>query len=279
MASAASGGAAFGDNSVATGSLATALGPGAQATFANSTALGAGAVATRANQMMLGTTTATYTMPGITSAASLSAQSGPVKFVTSDAAGNLAVSDISASNITNITNNITNLQANVANITNNITNLQANVATLQANVATLQTNVARAFEGTAIAIALGGGFLPDNKTFAISTNWGTFLRRKRNERRRAYARERIHGDQWRLRVRIPAWRHGRPGRRDLCLVRPQPRRRSLGLWLLLSLWQWDSSRPHSLKPRPSRRSPRRPPNRRRPSRLRRGPPRSTATGC
>lgn len=34
--------------------------------------------------------------------------------------------------------------------------------------------MAKAFEGTAVAIALGGGFLPDNKRFAISTNWGTF---------------------------------------------------------------------------------------------------------
>jgi hypothetical protein len=110
--------------------------------------------------MMFGTATATYTMPGITSAASLAAQSGPLKFVTSDANGNLAVSNFSAPDVTNLSNNITNLQTNVT--------------ALQANVATLQTDVRKGFEGTAVAIALGGGYLPDNKRFAISTNWGTF---------------------------------------------------------------------------------------------------------
>jgi trimeric autotransporter adhesin len=32
----------------------------------------------------------------------------------------------------------------------------------------------QAFEGTAIAIAMGGAALPSDKKFAISTNWGTF---------------------------------------------------------------------------------------------------------
>ena len=32
----------------------------------------------------------------------------------------------------------------------------------------------QAFEGTAIAIAMGGSALPSDKKFAISTNWGTF---------------------------------------------------------------------------------------------------------
>ena len=32
----------------------------------------------------------------------------------------------------------------------------------------------RGYEGTAIAIALGGAALPDNKTFALTANYGTF---------------------------------------------------------------------------------------------------------
>ena len=32
----------------------------------------------------------------------------------------------------------------------------------------------QAFEGTAIAIAMGGSALPSDKKFAITTNWGTF---------------------------------------------------------------------------------------------------------
>ena len=75
---------------VATGTNATAVGPGASATFANSSAFGAGASATAANQMAFGTASNTYRMPGITSAASLAAQSGPTSFVTTDANGNLA---------------------------------------------------------------------------------------------------------------------------------------------------------------------------------------------
>ena len=55
-----------------------------------------------------------------------------------------------------------------------ITGLQTNVSTLQTNVATLQNQIRQAFEGTAVAIALGGSVLPSDKKFAISTNWGTF---------------------------------------------------------------------------------------------------------
>jgi trimeric autotransporter adhesin len=32
----------------------------------------------------------------------------------------------------------------------------------------------QAYEGTAIAIAMSGSALPDNKRFAITTNWGNF---------------------------------------------------------------------------------------------------------
>ena len=48
------------------------------------------------------------------------------------------------------------------------------ISTLQSNVTTLQTQMRQAFEGTAIAIAMGGSALPSDKRFAISANWGTF---------------------------------------------------------------------------------------------------------
>src|SRR5262249_42098903 len=79
----------YGDNTVATGSLSSALGPSASATFANSTAIGNGAATTRINQVAIGTGSNTYTLAGINSAASLAAQSGTLKVVTTDAAGNL----------------------------------------------------------------------------------------------------------------------------------------------------------------------------------------------
>jgi hypothetical protein len=67
---------------------------GAGATVAaghtNAAAFGAGATTQRANQQMFGTARNTYTMPGVTSGASRSAQSGPTQLVTTDANGNLA---------------------------------------------------------------------------------------------------------------------------------------------------------------------------------------------
>jgi hypothetical protein len=103
--------------------------------------------------MSFGTASNTYRMPGITSAASLASQSGPTSIVTTDAAGHLAAATFSPQDISG---------------------LQTNVATLQTNVAVLQTQIKQAFEGTAVAIALGGYALPSDKRFAISTNWGTF---------------------------------------------------------------------------------------------------------
>ena len=76
-------------------SNAVALGTSSSAAFANSTAIGAGAVTTQANQVAIGTAASTYTLPGITSAASLAAQVGPTSVVTTDAAGNLAATPFS----------------------------------------------------------------------------------------------------------------------------------------------------------------------------------------
>ena len=133
--------------------MAAALGPNTSATFANSTAIGNGASTSAANQVSIGTASNTYRMSGIASAASLAAQTGPTSFVTTDATGHLATSSFSAPDISG---------------------LQNNVSTLQGNVAVLQTQMRQAFEGTAIAIAMGGAALPSDKKFAISTNWGTF---------------------------------------------------------------------------------------------------------
>jgi trimeric autotransporter adhesin len=158
---------AVGVNAVGSSTNASALGFGSRATFANSTAVGAGAVTTAPNQMVFGTASNTYVAPGITSAASLAAQSGPANFVTSDAGGHLAVSNFGPSTITNITNNLASLNQSVAGIS-------ANLVGLNANVANLQHDVLRAFEGTAIAVAMGGQPLPWDKRFAITVNWGTF---------------------------------------------------------------------------------------------------------
>jgi len=155
MAFASDGGGAYGDNATASGSLSTAIGPGSSATFANSTAIGTGAATTRTNQVAIGTGSNTYTLAGINSAASLAAQSGTLRVVTTDAAGNLASAAFPTGG-------------------GGGPDLSGSVATLMSEVGTLQNQVKQAFEGTAIVIALGGDTLPADKRFAISTNWGNF---------------------------------------------------------------------------------------------------------
>jgi hypothetical protein len=148
---------AIGDQTRVSGANSTALGASASATFANSTAIGNGATTTRANQQSFGTASNTYTLAGITSAASLAAQTGPVSIVTSDGAGNLAT--LSSASIASV--------ASVAALDGRVTNLENNVRSLN-------NDVRKAFEGAAVAIAMGGAALPDNKRFAISANWGNF---------------------------------------------------------------------------------------------------------
>jgi trimeric autotransporter adhesin len=148
---------ALGTGAAAAGVSSTAIGDRSSAFFDNSTAIGAGAVTTRTNQQSFGTATNTYTMAGVTSAASLAAQTGPVSFVTTDTAGNLAA--LSMSSIASA--------SSVAALDGRVTNLESNVRTLN-------YDVRKAFEGAAVAIAMGGAALPDNKKFAISANWGTF---------------------------------------------------------------------------------------------------------
>ena len=45
---------------------------------------------------------------------------------------------------------------------------------MSSQVAGLQTQINQANAGVAMAMAMGGGFLPDNKSFAVAANYGTF---------------------------------------------------------------------------------------------------------
>lgn len=85
---------AIGTQAQAAGISSVALGAGASASAEGSTAIGAGASATRVRQVAIGTAASTYTMPGLASAASRAAQTGPTQVVTTDAAGNLATSTV-----------------------------------------------------------------------------------------------------------------------------------------------------------------------------------------
>jgi X-X-X-Leu-X-X-Gly heptad repeat protein len=64
--------------------------------------------------------------------------------------------------------------ANIGALAAGIGALDSRVGALESNVAQLQNSVKRAYEGTAIAIATGGAYLPEGKTYAITANYGTF---------------------------------------------------------------------------------------------------------
>ena len=81
---------AYGNGAGALANGSIAIGAGANAGFVGSVAIGPGATASRDGQIVLGSASATVTMPGIASANSRAAQSGPVSFVTADLFGNLA---------------------------------------------------------------------------------------------------------------------------------------------------------------------------------------------
>lgn len=152
------GSVASGDNATAVGTSAsatavgaTALGAGASATFANSTAIGNGASTSAPNQVAIGTATNTYRLAGITSAASLAAQSGTTYLVTSDASGNLAATGFSMANLTSLQSQVTSLQSQVLD------------------------NRTEARTGTAIALAAASmPALQPGRKFALSAGYGNF---------------------------------------------------------------------------------------------------------
>jgi trimeric autotransporter adhesin len=134
---------AIGANTFATGVSATAVGNGAQATFDNSAAFGNGAAATRANQQVFGSATNTYTLAGVTSAASLAAQSGPTKVVTTDAAGNLAAASFTPQDISS-------LQSQAASLQSRVNSLEGQVG----------ANLIEARRGIAAAVATASAPMP-----------------------------------------------------------------------------------------------------------------------
>jgi autotransporter adhesin len=157
-ASASNGGAAFGDAAAATGSDSTAVGPGANATLPNSAAFGHSAVATRADQQTFGTASNTYTMAGITSAASKGAQSGPTQLVTSDAAGNLATATLGSLGLAS--------SSDIGTINSRLESMQTEIS----------TNRTEARRGVAAAMAMTTAPMPSKPgrtSWAINT--ATFL--------------------------------------------------------------------------------------------------------
>lgn len=143
---------AIGASAQAAGNSATAIGESASAAFTNSAAVGNGAVATRANQQMFGTTSNTYTMAGITSAASAAAQSGARQIVTSDSAGNLATSTLAGLGVASSTD----------------------IGALQSQIDGLVQRDRQLATGIAISLALAQPMLQAGQTVGVRVGWGNF---------------------------------------------------------------------------------------------------------
>ncbi|RUX23481.1 hypothetical protein EOA23_23675 [Mesorhizobium sp. M2A.F.Ca.ET.042.01.1.1] len=141
---------AMGSGASSGGLNAIAIGTGASAAYAGSAAYGSGAVATRQNEQVFGTASNTYSMPGLTSAASSSAQTGAIEIVTTDASGHLA--------------SVTPGSLGFSD--------PAQFNSLNSRIDSVGS---RAYSGVAMAMALAGAptVLPDEK-FVTTLNWGTF---------------------------------------------------------------------------------------------------------
>jgi hypothetical protein len=113
---------AVGFSAQANAASGTALGAGATVNFANSTAIGSGASTAAANQISIGTSSNIYRMPGITSVASLSAQSGALSLVTSDSGGNLAIASAASlglatsSQVNSLSSQVSALSAQIGDV-------------------------------------------------------------------------------------------------------------------------------------------------------------------
>lgn len=135
-----------------------ALGSGAIASHANAAAFGQGVQTLFENQYIFGTTSTIYTLPGITSDASRTAQVGDLEFVLTDANGNLAsdggvfetrltaaedlLSTLATSNGGSDPYDDTALSQRVTTNTNNVTSLTTTVDSNTTRVASAETAIA-----------------------------------------------------------------------------------------------------------------------------------------
>jgi len=149
----------IGQGASAKGDNTTVVGQNAKANFAGSAAFGQGATTTRANQQMFGTTDNTYTMPGITSAASQAAQTGTPQLVTSDAGGNLAARSFASLGLASTTD--------ITNINNQITGINSQISGLHQRDRELAN-------GIAISMAVAQPVLLSGQSFGLRVGWGNF---------------------------------------------------------------------------------------------------------
>lgn len=134
--------AGIGVNTTSIGVNATNIGTNTTAIGSNTTNIGANSTAIVANTTNIGTNTAAL-----------------------------------GTNTTNIGANTAAIGGNTTNIGANrssITALETDLGTLQSSFGNLQETAQANTEGVAMAMAISGGILPDDKSFAISGNLGFF---------------------------------------------------------------------------------------------------------
>ena len=148
---------ALGTQANAAGDGSIAIGRSASAAQANAIAIGPGARTVRANQVAIGNGSNTYTLGGIGSAQSAAAQSGETRFVTSDAAGNLATSGYGPSTIAGLGSRLDSAEGRLGGV-------EARVGTLESRTNALSqysTETRReARQGVATALAMPTASMP-----------------------------------------------------------------------------------------------------------------------
>jgi hypothetical protein len=141
-----------GAQAVGAGNTSTAIGSGTQANFTNSSAIGAAAVTTRVNQQAFGTASNTYTMAGITSGASKTAQGAPTSLVTSNASGDLAAYTFSELGLASTTD----------------------LTAINQHLSQLDRRTDENMSGVALAMAITNPDLTGSEKFGVAANWGSF---------------------------------------------------------------------------------------------------------
>lgn len=150
---------AVGANSRALGN-SVAIGADASALYPNSAAFGNGATATRANQQVFGTATNTYTMTGIASTSSKTAQGTATHLVTSNASGDLAAHTFSELGLAS---------------SGDLAGINSRLEGVDRRLDGADQKSDKALQGVAMAFAMAGApTLSPNETFAVSGNWGGY---------------------------------------------------------------------------------------------------------
>jgi trimeric autotransporter adhesin len=138
------------------------IGNGASAgSHQNAAAFGAGALAVRDNQQAFGTTTNTYTMAGLNSTASKTAQGTPTHLVTANTGGDLASYTFSELGI-----------ATIADLSGFAT--KGDLAGIQSEINRLGRRDHELAEGIASVAALAQPILLPGQHFAMRAGWGGY---------------------------------------------------------------------------------------------------------